>query len=207
MDQKRSCLLYTSDIIAPDEGGYAKAVAPEKLNYYIRQYNADIQLAYSRDDAHSYNQGYRGHPIYDQVKNDILDGDIFLKNCLEAKCNYIITDSDWNLSDDKLREYGYDYSCLLYTSIYRIPFTPVYVEFGCTLTDEMLKCYEGQGYTALLVNLHETSTGQLYDGRMLGKFCRDNGPVSYTHLFLTEIKRRLRISNWLFIKPLMTEPV
>ena len=59
--------------------------------------------------------------------------------------------------------------------IYRIPFTPVYVEFGCTLTDEMLKCYEGQGYTALLVNLHETSTGQLYDGRMLGKFCRDNG--------------------------------
>lgn len=104
-----SQVIWVSDIIAPDEGGYAKAVAPEKLNYYIRQYNADIKLAYSRDDAHSYNQGYRGHPIYDQVKNDILDGDLFLKNCLEAKCNYIITDSDWNLSDDKLGEYGYYY--------------------------------------------------------------------------------------------------
>lgn len=35
--------------------------------------------------------------------------------------------------------------------------------------------FEGKGYTALLVNKHETSTGILYDMELLSDFCRRNG--------------------------------
>ena len=49
------------------------------------------------------------------------------------------------------------------------------VPFGTALDEHMLAPMEGAGYTALLVNLDETSTGQLYDIRMLGEFCRRNG--------------------------------
>ncbi|WIW70391.1 pyridoxal-phosphate-dependent aminotransferase family protein [Anaerosinus gibii] len=39
---------------------------------------------------------------------------------------------------------------------------------------ESLKPYEAKGYTAMLVNLHETSTGQLYDIKVLSSFCKRN---------------------------------
>ena len=49
---------------------------------------------------------------------------------------------------------------------------------GNPLTAEDLKSYEGQGYTGFLVNLHETSTGVLYDVQMISEFCHRN------HIFL-----------------------
>ena len=55
-----------------------------------------------------------------------------------------------------------------------IPFDTVDVPFGETLTPELLSPYEGENYTALLVNIHETSTGQLYDKTMLRDFCKRN---------------------------------
>lgn len=58
--------------------------------------------------------------------------------------------------------------------LHNIPYTPLIVEFGETLTEDKLSEYENQGYTALLVNIHETSVGQLYDYRMLGEFCKRN---------------------------------
>ena len=57
---------------------------------------------------------------------------------------------------------------------FEIPFSQLKLEYGQVLTMELLAPYEDQGYSALLVNLHETSTGQLYDGWMLGKFCERN---------------------------------
>ncbi len=57
---------------------------------------------------------------------------------------------------------------------FEVPFEALNLEFGETLTKERLYAYDGQGFTALLVNLHETSVGQLYDGAMLGEFCRKN---------------------------------
>ena len=49
------------------------------------------------------------------------------------------------------------------------------VEFGRTLTPDLLSPYDAKGYTVLLVNLHETSTGQLYNIELLSDFCRRNG--------------------------------
>ena len=62
--------------------------------------------------------------------------------------------------------------------IHEIPHTEIKLEMGTPLTAEDLQPYEGQGYTGFLVNLHETSTGVLYDIQMISDFCHRN------HIFL-----------------------
>lgn len=58
--------------------------------------------------------------------------------------------------------------------IYDVPFTEIKLETGKTLNEEMLKPYEDCGYTGFLVNIHETSTGVLYDINMISNFCKKN---------------------------------
>lgn len=58
--------------------------------------------------------------------------------------------------------------------VHKIPFDEVKLSFGEQLTREKLESYKNKNYNGLLVNLHETSTGQLYDIDMLSKFCRQN---------------------------------
>lgn len=53
-------------------------------------------------------------------------------------------------------------------------YTEIKLPFGRTLTPDRLKPFEGQGYTAFLVNMHETSSGVLYDMPMIADFCRRN---------------------------------
>lgn len=57
---------------------------------------------------------------------------------------------------------------------YSIPHTPIRLAWNEALTAEHLLPHEDKGYTVMLVNLHETSTGQLYDINMLADFCRRN---------------------------------
>lgn len=52
-----------------------------------------------------------------------------------------------------------------------IPKETVKLEFGVRLTEEMLDKAYTEDMTALLVNLHETSTGQLYDIDLIHNFC------------------------------------
>lgn len=59
--------------------------------------------------------------------------------------------------------------------VHGIPLTEVVPPPGDTVTEEQLAAFDGQGYTALLVNIHETSTGVLYDAEALGRFCQRNG--------------------------------
>lgn len=58
--------------------------------------------------------------------------------------------------------------------IYKIPHTEIKLKSGQKLTEEKLFEYDGKGYTGLLVNVDETSTGVLYDTKMIGSFCRKN---------------------------------
>lgn len=62
--------------------------------------------------------------------------------------------------------------------IYQIPNDTISLSFGETLTQEHFDSIDGTRYTALLVNIHETSTGQLYDIHLLQNFCKQY------HLFL-----------------------
>ncbi|MDE6562307.1 MAG: aminotransferase class V-fold PLP-dependent enzyme [Muribaculaceae bacterium] len=61
--------------------------------------------------------------------------------------------------------------------IHHIPYTAITPKRGHTVTPEMLQQYESKGYTGLLVNIHETSTGVLYDAKLLGEFCQRNNMV------------------------------
>lgn len=59
--------------------------------------------------------------------------------------------------------------------IHGVPFDEIPLEAGKKLTQEHLLPYENQGFTAFLVNIHETSTGVHYDGSLIADFCRRNG--------------------------------
>lgn len=58
--------------------------------------------------------------------------------------------------------------------IHEIPHDVLSLQRGQRLTKERLYEYDGVGYTGLLVNIDETSTGVLYDSEMLGEFCKKN---------------------------------
>jgi len=59
-------------------------------------------------------------------------------------------------------------------ALHGIPHDIVDVPFGTTLTAEMLAPFADDAHAALLVNLDETSNGQLYDIRMLSAFCEEH---------------------------------
>lgn len=58
--------------------------------------------------------------------------------------------------------------------LHNIPFTEIRLSHGKALTEEMLAPFDGKGYTAFVVNVHETSTGVLYDMPMISRFCKKN---------------------------------
>lgn len=61
--------------------------------------------------------------------------------------------------------------------IHDIPYTEIVLSPGQALTAEHLNQYENSEYTAFLVNVHETSTGVLYDMSLISNFCKRNGLV------------------------------
>lgn len=58
--------------------------------------------------------------------------------------------------------------------IHNIPFTSIKLGHDEELTTEHFRNYENKGYTGLLVNLHETYTGQLYNIDIIQDFCEKN---------------------------------
>lgn len=57
-------------------------------------------------------------------------------------------------------------------TVHGIAYDEVRVLAGATLTAELLAPFATQDYAALLVNIDETSTGQIYDVKMLADFCQ-----------------------------------
>lgn len=76
-----------------------------------------------------------------------------------------------------------------------IPFESVNLEFGETLTAEHLKSFENRGFTGMLVNIHETSTGQLYDMDMLSEFCKRNGMAFVVDAISSFMADRINVSK------------
>lgn len=58
--------------------------------------------------------------------------------------------------------------------LHHVAYTEIKLEHGKALKPEHLAPYEGQGYTAFLVNKHETSTGVHYDMNLISNFCKRN---------------------------------
>lgn len=60
---------------------------------------------------------------------------------------------------------------------YAIPYEAIELENGKALTADHLAPFANKGFTGLLVNMDETSTGVLYDVKMIGDFCKENNMV------------------------------
>lgn len=59
--------------------------------------------------------------------------------------------------------------------LHEIPFAEIKLEHGKALKPEHLAPYEDKGYTAFLLQKHETSTGVHYDMNLVSNFCKRNG--------------------------------
>lgn len=59
-------------------------------------------------------------------------------------------------------------------TLHEIPFTEIKLEHGKALNSVHLAPYEGKGYTAFLLQKHETSTGVHYDINLVSDFCKRN---------------------------------
>lgn len=57
---------------------------------------------------------------------------------------------------------------------YQVPFDSIDLNWNESLSFEHLSKYAKKSYTHLLVNLDETSTGQLYNLDLLSEFCKEN---------------------------------
>lgn len=91
---------------------------------------------------------------------------------MEATIMNTLTESDHVLVVNG-GSFGQRFAELL--KIHKIPYLEIKLDYGKALTYEQLKAYEGQAYTAFLVNIHETSTGVYYDIHMISDFCKRNG--------------------------------
>lgn len=58
--------------------------------------------------------------------------------------------------------------------IHNIPFSEIKLNFGEELKSDFLQQYDNDGFTGLVCNIHETSTGQLYPIDILSDFSRRN---------------------------------
>lgn len=58
--------------------------------------------------------------------------------------------------------------------IHDISYTDIKLELGKILKKEDLDVFNNRGYTAFVVNMHETSTGVLYDMKVISEFCKVN---------------------------------
>ena len=59
-------------------------------------------------------------------------------------------------------------------TLHEIPFTEIKLEHGKALKQEHLAPYESKGYTAFLLQKHETSTGVHFDINLVSDFCKRN---------------------------------
>jgi len=106
------------------------------------------------------------------------DGDLITLTCsgtgaMEATILNCFTEDDHLLVIDG-GTFGHRFTQIC--EIHGIPYTPVKLSFGETLTKEKLEdVAKNLNFTALLVNIDETSTAQLYDKKLLSDFCRERG--------------------------------
>lgn len=62
-------------------------------------------------------------------------------------------------------------------AIHNIQYTTMNLAYGETIKASMLEPYRSAGYTGMLINVHETSTGVYHNMRIVGEFCRQEGLV------------------------------
>lgn len=84
-------------------------------------------------------------------------------NCLDKKDKCIVVNGG---------SFGERFSHML--QIHGIKHDEIRVAFGSELSKDDLTPFENKGYTAFLINMHETSVGTLYNLKVVSEFCNQN---------------------------------
>ena len=80
--------------------------------------------------------------------------------------------------------------------IHAVPHEEIRLKAGTALKADHLAAFEGQGFTGLLVNVHETSTGVHYDMPMISDFCRRNGLFLVVDAVSSFLADDFRMAAW-----------
>lgn len=85
--------ILVAQIIKNDDAEYKKAIVPDNLVAYIRQFDSSIELAYKREPT-----GYANHSIVTPLR--LGDTEWISKVAKEKKCNYVVVDKNIPLTLD-----------------------------------------------------------------------------------------------------------
>lgn len=80
--------------------------------------------------------------------------------------------------------------------IHEIPHDVIKLDSGKALKKEHLAKYENSKYTAFLVNVHETSTGVLYDMDLISEFCKRNNLFLIVDAISSFLADDFQMENW-----------
>lgn len=80
--------------------------------------------------------------------------------------------------------------------IHRIPYEELLLEMGHGITEKDLMPYEKKGFTAFVVNRHETSTGVLYNMDLISDFCKRNHCFLVVDAISSFIADPLKMQEW-----------
>lgn len=82
-------------------------------------------------------------------------------------------------------------------NVHGINYYEIKIEAGEPLTKEMLEKVENpKSYDGLLINMHETSTGVLYDMKMVGEFCEKNNLLYVVDAISAFLADELKMKEW-----------
>lgn len=80
--------------------------------------------------------------------------------------------------------------------LHGIAFEEIRLPTGKALTAEHLTPYENRGFTAFLVNIHETSTGVRYNPDVIRDFCCRNGLLLVVDAISSFLADEFRMEDW-----------
>ncbi len=80
--------------------------------------------------------------------------------------------------------------------IHKINYNQIKLETGKKLTKDMLEPFENKGYTAFIVNVHETSTGVHYDMELISEFCARNGLFLIVDAISSFLADEFKMAQW-----------
>ena len=79
--------------------------------------------------------------------------------------------------------------------IHGIPYIDLKLKYGEVLTEEHLKKYDNIDLSGFLINLHETSTGVLYDLELVSRFCKKKGVFLIVDAISSFLADEINVNN------------
>lgn len=80
--------------------------------------------------------------------------------------------------------------------IYNLNYDEINLEFEEKLCSKHFERIDGKQYTGLLVNIHETSTGQLYDIKLINDFCKKNDIYLVVDAISSFLSDEYKMDEW-----------